>query len=108
MTIDKFQAWLETQFDAVEADQVAPTAAIAEAERHALRFGAGDILPSAEANKRSALNYIGQLLARFRSNVVLLWDARQAADRLRVSPRKLWSLTNCGEIPSVRVGRLVR
>jgi excisionase family DNA binding protein len=38
----------------------------------------------------------------------LLVDAREAARLLAISERKLWSLTNCGEIPCVRVGRAVR
>ena len=33
---------------------------------------------------------------------------REAADVLRVSERTLWTLTNSGEVPSVRVGRSVR
>lgn len=31
-----------------------------------------------------------------------------AARRLAISPRKLWELTNRGEIPCVRIGRAVR
>lgn len=38
----------------------------------------------------------------------LLVDAIAAATMLDISKRLLWSLTNCGDIPSVRVGRLVR
>lgn len=37
-----------------------------------------------------------------------LLTAREAADVLRISERTLWSLTNSGELPSVRVGRSVR
>lgn len=38
----------------------------------------------------------------------LLLSAREAAEALSISPRKLWSLTNTGEIPCVRFGRSVR
>lgn len=38
----------------------------------------------------------------------LLINARAASERLAISERKLWSLTNFGAIPSRRVGRLVR
>jgi excisionase family DNA binding protein len=37
-----------------------------------------------------------------------LLTANEAAETLRISQRKLWSLTNCGEIPCVRIGRSVR
>ncbi|MCP3915682.1 MAG: helix-turn-helix domain-containing protein [bacterium] len=30
------------------------------------------------------------------------------ADLLGISQRKLWQLTNCGDIPSVRIGRNLR
>lgn len=38
----------------------------------------------------------------------LLVDAREAARMLSISTRTLWSLTDCGEIPCVRIGRSVR
>lgn len=38
----------------------------------------------------------------------MLLTPKQAAATLAISARKLWSLTNCGDIPSVRIGRLVR
>lgn len=38
----------------------------------------------------------------------LLIDAKQAAERLAISPRLLWSLTNQRKIPAVRIGRSVR
>lgn len=37
-----------------------------------------------------------------------LLTVRETADVLRVSERTLWSLTNSGELPAVRVGRSVR
>ncbi len=37
-----------------------------------------------------------------------LLRANEAADTLAISTRKLWELTNRGEIPCVRIGRLVR
>ena len=38
----------------------------------------------------------------------LLLTPKQAAAALEISPRKLWSLTNEGEIPHLKIGRLVR
>lgn len=38
----------------------------------------------------------------------LLVDPRTAAKLLAISPRTLWSLTKCGEIPYRKIGRLVR
>jgi len=45
-----------------------------------------------------------------RSNVSLLVSPREAARRLAISPRKLWSITFEEQpgLPYVRVGRLVR
>ena len=40
--------------------------------------------------------------------VPLLLRAREAAAAIALSPRKLWELTNRGEIPCVRIGRAVR
>lgn len=38
----------------------------------------------------------------------LLLTAREAAQVLCISPRKLWGLTTSGDIPCVRIGRSVR
>lgn len=38
----------------------------------------------------------------------LLFNSKQAAEALAISPRKLWSLTASGEIPHVKIGRSVR
>jgi excisionase family DNA binding protein len=38
----------------------------------------------------------------------LLVKAPEAARLLSVSPRKLWALTNCNEVPCVRIGAAVR
>lgn len=40
--------------------------------------------------------------------VARLTTARQAADILCISERKLWDLTNRGEVPCVRIDRSVR
>lgn len=40
--------------------------------------------------------------------VPLLLKANDAAKMLAISPRKLWTLTNCGEIRCVRIGGAVR
>jgi len=37
-----------------------------------------------------------------------LFRAREAAEYLGISERTLWTLGNCGEIPTVRFGRSVR
>lgn len=42
------------------------------------------------------------------TNPVLLLSPRDAAKSLAISNRKLWALTNCGEIRCVRIGRSVR
>ena len=39
---------------------------------------------------------------------LLLLNPREAATALAISPRKLWELTNCGDIPCIRIGRAVR
>jgi hypothetical protein len=107
MTLDRFPDWLDSQFDAVEADQVAPAAAITETERHALRLGAGCIAVPDARDKRSALDYIGRLLSWCRETDTsdkLLWDSKEVARRLSISPSTLWSLTKCGRIKSVRIG----
>jgi excisionase family DNA binding protein len=41
------------------------------------------------------------------SNVLLL-TATEAAEALAISPRTLWSLTDSGDLPCVRIGRAVR
>jgi excisionase family DNA binding protein len=38
----------------------------------------------------------------------LLLTARETAEALAVSPRKLWAMTASGEIPHIRLGRSVR
>ncbi len=37
-----------------------------------------------------------------------LFSPREAAEMLGISTRSLWTLTNCGKIASVRVGKLVK
>jgi excisionase family DNA binding protein len=37
-----------------------------------------------------------------------LLSSREAAKYLGISPRTLWSLTACNELPCVRIGRSVR
>ena len=38
----------------------------------------------------------------------LLITASEAAALLTISPRKLWSMTNAGQVPCIRMGRTVR
>ena len=38
----------------------------------------------------------------------VMLTARQAADSLAISPRKLWEMTKLNEIPHIRFGRCVR
>ncbi len=42
------------------------------------------------------------------ADIPRLLRVAEAARVLAISPRKLWSLTDCGEIPCVRIGRSVR
>lgn len=42
-----------------------------------------------------------------RSEPLLLRPA-EAARFLAISPRKLWELTNCREVPAIRIGRSLR
>lgn len=39
--------------------------------------------------------------------IVLSLRPAQAADAIGISPRKLWDLTDRGEIPHVRIGRAI-
>jgi excisionase family DNA binding protein len=41
-------------------------------------------------------------------NPKLLWTCREAAAALSVSERTLWTLTDQGKIPCLRIGRSVR
>jgi len=41
-------------------------------------------------------------------NLTLLLTPQQAAEALAISPQKLWSMTTCGEIPHIRLGRSLR
>ncbi|MBK8178019.1 MAG: helix-turn-helix domain-containing protein [Planctomycetes bacterium] len=38
----------------------------------------------------------------------LLLRPAEAARFLAISPRKLWELTNCREVPAIRIGRSLR
>ena len=42
------------------------------------------------------------------TNGRLLLTAREVAKTLAISPRLLWTLTNRGDLPCVRLGRAVR
>ena len=42
------------------------------------------------------------------SAIALLVSAKDAARMLSISPRLLWTWTNMGKIPCVRIGRSVR
>ena len=52
----------------------------------------------------------GVFLAPKASNpkIKLLLKPCDAAETLSISPRKLWAMTNAGEIPCVRFGKSVR
>src|SRR4051794_25991490 len=110
MKNEQFAKWLDLTFDQVESDQTPPPVAVQEAERQALKLGAGDILSPATIDKRSALAYLGKLLAWCREKIgdAILWDAKEAAGQLSLSPRTLWTLSNSGQIPCRRIGKLVR
>ncbi|HEX4000189.1 MAG TPA: helix-turn-helix domain-containing protein [Pirellulales bacterium] len=111
-TVPRFAAWLHAQFDAVQVGK-AGKAAVREASLAALRLGAGDIIVADlgdDPTQTATLAAFGKLLAWCRSQPdgQLLWDAGEAAERLGISPRTLWSLTKSSTIPSVKVGHLVR
>ncbi|MDG2012397.1 MAG: helix-turn-helix domain-containing protein [Pirellulaceae bacterium] len=38
----------------------------------------------------------------------LLLTATQAAEALAISPRKLWGMTQSGQVPHIRLGRCLR
>ena len=38
----------------------------------------------------------------------LLLTATQAAESLAISPRKLWAMTQSGQVPHIRLGRCLR
>ena len=52
-------------------------------------------------NKNSSLNN------SMKGGLPLLFNATKAADTLGISPRSLWTLTQVGTIPHVRLGRRV-
>ena len=62
-------------------------------------------LPDETCDERKGLSQ-----ARTASNptIKLLLKPGDAAEALSISPRKLWSMTNAGEIPCVRFGKSVR
>ena len=49
-----------------------------------------------------------KLRAKENQQSPILLRPPEAAMLLAISPRKLWELTNCGEIPCLRIGRAVR
>jgi excisionase family DNA binding protein len=46
--------------------------------------------------------------ATLKTDDLALLTTKQAAERLSIGARKLWTLTNCGKIPHVRIGKCVR
>jgi excisionase family DNA binding protein len=55
----------------------------------------------------SSLEFLAMLTTAPTPNALLV-DVREAARMLSISTRTLWSLTDSGEIPAVRIGRSVR
>lgn len=105
-TLPKFEAWLNSQFDAVQAADRDNFTILREASLIALRIGAGDIVGpiAGKPAQTETLAALGKLLAWCRSqpDSRLLWDADQAATMLGLSARTLWQLTNRGDIPCIR------
>ena len=58
----------------------------------------GELSPPPEEAPREIHAHVQPLLLR----------PLEAAAALTIGKRKLWELTNCGEIPHVRIGRMVR
>lgn len=53
------------------------------------------------SNKRTNTRFEG-------TGMLILIDAKAASGMLGLGARRLWSLTNCGAIPSRKIGRSVR
>lgn len=45
---------------------------------------------------------------RIENSALVLLSAKQAAESLGISQRKLWSLTNARAIASIKIGRAIR
>jgi len=65
---------------------------------------ASELFPNEDSERKSTVTDSRQA----GSDVRLLVKPAEAAEALAVSPRKLWAMTNSGEIPCVRLGRAVR
>lgn len=114
-TVPRFADWLNQEFDLVQSSEngnVDYAAILSNAQLVALRLGAGDLTGPITENvtKIATLAAIGRLLAWCRSQPdgELLWDESTAAKQLGMSARSLWSLRQSGNVPSMKVGRLVR
>jgi len=66
----------------------------------------GRACPNGGAQQAEPMNSIESAGAD--EHLILLLRPPEAANALSISPRKLWGLTNRGEIKAVRCGRLVR
>lgn len=78
-----------------------------------LRYCAGhDVLFDPKPSTRAASLRVaipeGPRMHQQIPDIQLLLTPRQAAKALAISERKLWELTNGGQIPCVRIGRAVR
>jgi len=50
----------------------------------------------------------GKIMKNQQVRDALLVNAKDAARMLAISPRKLWALTASGDLPHLRIGRLIR
>jgi hypothetical protein len=58
-----------------------------------------------EMSTRTTVIDHGASLRRIAAGEALLMDARTAAEKLCISERSLWSLSNRGDVRSVRIGK---
>ena len=89
-------------------------AEISAARRRCLRtfLGASDSRRARRCRRRAILNQRQKedriMTNTMKTDGLALLTTKQAAERLSIGPRKLWTLTNCGEIPHVRIDKCVR
>jgi predicted DNA-binding transcriptional regulator AlpA len=114
-SMPRFITWLNRQFDSVQSGNIGDadhSAMLGTARLVALRLGAGDLIGpvTGDSTRIVTLAALGRLMAWCRSQPdgELLWDSDRAANKLGLSARSLWSLTKSGDVPSMKIGRLVR
>jgi excisionase family DNA binding protein len=109
-----FARWLETEFSELETvckyepdddyyQGIAAAETVETARRLACRFGVDPGEEVQRVTPRAALAIIGRLLDHFTPKPDLL-TAKQAAERLGVSPRTVYDLCESGQLRCQRIG----